>query len=138
MGDVEVVRLLVTHLRTVKNEEVIISNSTILGSEIINYSSLARERGLILHTMVGIGYDIPGGRSMAMLLEAAAPTHSNSRMSSNCVWSGRSFDTRACEDLGPSVSGFIRSGGWLNPQAPFLSPPDTSPVPTVLCLKQSS
>jgi Mechanosensitive ion channel, beta-domain len=71
MGDVEVVRLLVTHLRTVKNEEVIISNSTILRSEIINYSSLARERGLILHTMVGIGYDIPGGRSMAMLLEAA-------------------------------------------------------------------
>jgi hypothetical protein len=45
-----VVRLLVTHLRTVKNEEVIISNSTILRSEIINYSSLARERGLILHT----------------------------------------------------------------------------------------
>jgi small-conductance mechanosensitive channel len=68
MGDVEVVRLLVTHLRTVKNEGVIISNSTILGSEIINYSSLARERGLILHTMVGIGYDIPGGRWMAMLL----------------------------------------------------------------------
>jgi small-conductance mechanosensitive channel len=50
IGNVEQIRLLVTHLRTKKNEEVIIPNSSILGSEVINYSSMANARGLILHT----------------------------------------------------------------------------------------
>jgi small-conductance mechanosensitive channel len=74
MGDVELVRLLVTHLRTVKNEEIIVPNSNILASEIINFSSLARERGLILHTTVDIRYDVPWRQVDAMLLEAAART----------------------------------------------------------------
>jgi small-conductance mechanosensitive channel len=74
MGNVEQIRLLVTHLRTKKNEEVIIPNSSILGSEVINYSSIASARGLILHTTVGIGYDVPWRQVEAMLLEAAART----------------------------------------------------------------
>lgn len=74
MGDVEMVRLLVSHLRTIKNEEIIVPNSTILASEIINYSSLARERGLILHTTVDIRYDVPWRQVDAILLEAAART----------------------------------------------------------------
>jgi hypothetical protein len=51
-----------------------VPNSSILASEIVNYSSLARERGLILHTTVGIRYDIPWRQADAMLLEAAART----------------------------------------------------------------
>jgi small-conductance mechanosensitive channel len=74
MGNVEQIRLLVTHLRTIKNEEVIVPNSTILAGEVINYSSLANARGLILHTTVGIGYDVPWRQVEAMLLEAAART----------------------------------------------------------------
>jgi small-conductance mechanosensitive channel len=74
VGDVERMRVLVTHLRTIKNEEVIVPNSTILGSEVINYSSLARQRGLILHTTVGIGYETPWRQVEAMLLEAASRT----------------------------------------------------------------
>jgi small-conductance mechanosensitive channel len=74
VGDVEQVRLLVTHLRTPKNEEVVVPNSTILGSEVVNYSSLARERGLILHTTVGIGYETPWRQVEALLLEAARRT----------------------------------------------------------------
>ena len=74
MGNVEEIRLLVTHLRTKKNEEVIIPNSTILGGEVINYSSIAKARGLILHTTVGIRYDVPWRQVEAMLLEAAART----------------------------------------------------------------
>jgi small-conductance mechanosensitive channel len=74
MGDVEQIRLMVTHLRTIKNEEVIVPNSTILGSEVINYSSMARERGLILHTTLGIRYETPWRQVEAMLLEAAART----------------------------------------------------------------
>jgi small-conductance mechanosensitive channel len=74
MGDVTEMRLQVTHLRTIKNEEVIIPNSTILNNEVVNYSSLARTRGLILHTTVGIGYETPWRQVEAMLLLAAERT----------------------------------------------------------------
>jgi small-conductance mechanosensitive channel len=78
-GDVEDVRLFVTRLRTVKNEEVVVPNSTILDSEIINYSALARERGLILYTTVGIRYETPWRQVEAILLEAAGRTDGLSR-----------------------------------------------------------
>jgi small-conductance mechanosensitive channel len=74
IGDVTEMRLQVTHLRSVKNEEITIPNSTILNSVVINFSKLARERGLILHTIVGIGYETPWRQVEAMLLEAAART----------------------------------------------------------------
>ena len=74
VGDVAEMRLLVTHLRSLKNEEVVIPNSTILNNEVVNYSSLAREDGLILHTTVGIGYEIPWRQVEAMLLLAAERT----------------------------------------------------------------
>jgi small-conductance mechanosensitive channel len=74
VGDVEQVRLLVTHLRTPKNEEVVVPNSTILSTDVLNYSSMARDRGLILHTTVGIGYETPWRQVEAMLLEASART----------------------------------------------------------------
>ncbi|HEY5603210.1 MAG TPA: mechanosensitive ion channel family protein [Gammaproteobacteria bacterium] len=74
MGEVKEIRLLVTHLRTFKNEEVIIPNSKILNTEIINYSSMARAGGLILHTTVGIGYEVPWRQVEAMLLLAAERT----------------------------------------------------------------
>jgi small-conductance mechanosensitive channel len=74
IGEVVVMRLLVTHLRTLKNEEVVVPNSVILGAEVVNYSSMARDRGLILHTTVGIGYETPWRQVEAMLLEAASRT----------------------------------------------------------------
>jgi small-conductance mechanosensitive channel len=74
VGDVTNVRLQVTHLRTVKNEEVVVPNSTVLTSEIVNYTTLAKSAGLILHTTVGIGYETPWRQVEAMLLEAAART----------------------------------------------------------------
>lgn len=73
-GEVIEMRPQVTHLRSPKNEEVIVPNSVILGSTVINYSSLARERGLILHTNVGIGYEVPWRQVEAMLLMAAERT----------------------------------------------------------------
>ena len=74
VGRVTSMRLVVTHLRTLKNEEVVVPNSKILEDEIINYSTLAREHGLILHTTVGIGYETPWRQVEAMLLEAARRT----------------------------------------------------------------
>lgn len=74
VGDVTQMRLQVTHLRTAKNEEVVIPNSLILNSEVVNYSSLARTQGLILHTSIGIGYETPWRQVEAMLLAAARRT----------------------------------------------------------------
>ncbi len=74
LGEVVRMRLLVTHLRTPKNEEVVVPNSSILGAEIVNYSSISKDRGLIIHTTVGIGYETPWRQVEAMLLEAAART----------------------------------------------------------------
>jgi small-conductance mechanosensitive channel len=73
-GDVTEIRLQVTHLRSVKNEEIVVPNSTLLGSSVVNYSALARSRGLILHTTVGIGYETPWRQVEGMLLMAAART----------------------------------------------------------------
>jgi small-conductance mechanosensitive channel len=73
-GDVIEMRLQVTHLRSYKNEEIVIPNSQILTSEVLNYSSLARVDGLILHTEVGIGYETPWRQVEAMLLAAARRT----------------------------------------------------------------
>lgn len=74
VGQVAESRLLVTHLRTIKNEEVIVPNSLILNSNVINYSSLAAKDGLILHTSLGIGYEVPWRQVEAMLLMAAQRT----------------------------------------------------------------
>jgi small-conductance mechanosensitive channel len=78
-GEVLQTRLQVTHLRTPKNEEVIIPNSTILTSPVTNYSKLAKERGLILHTSVGIGYETPWREVEGMLMMAAQRTQSVAR-----------------------------------------------------------
>jgi small-conductance mechanosensitive channel len=74
VGDVVQTRLQVTHLRSLKNEEVIVPNSLIVNSQVVNYSSLARKQGLILHTTVGIGYETPWRKVEAMLLLAAKRT----------------------------------------------------------------
>jgi small-conductance mechanosensitive channel len=74
VGEVIEMRLQVTHLKSIKNEEIIIPNSKILADEVVNYSSLAQQRGLILHTEVGIGYETPWRQVEAMLLSAAERT----------------------------------------------------------------
>jgi small-conductance mechanosensitive channel len=74
VGDVIDTRLQVTHLRSLKNEEIIIPNAQIMNGEVLNYSSLAHDKGLILHTEVGIGYETPWHQVEAMLLTAAERT----------------------------------------------------------------
>jgi len=74
VGDILERRILVTRLQTLKNEEVIIPNSEILNTHVVNYSSMAKEQGLILHITAGIGYETPWRQVEAMLLEAASRT----------------------------------------------------------------
>ena len=73
-GAVTAMRLQVTHVRTPKNEEVVIPNSQIINGHVVNYSTLAKKSGLLLHTTVGIGYETPWRQVEAMLREAAGRT----------------------------------------------------------------
>jgi len=74
VGVVDDIKLMVTRIRTAKNESVIVPNSNILNTNVVNYSQLAKEHGLVLHTTVGIGYDTPWRQVEAMLLIAADRT----------------------------------------------------------------
>ncbi len=65
---------LVTRIRTPKNEVVTVPNSFIMSSHTVNYSTSAREYGLIIHTEVSIGYDVPWRRVNPLLIEAALNT----------------------------------------------------------------
>jgi small-conductance mechanosensitive channel len=73
-GEVSAIRLQVTHVRTIRNEEITVPNSVILNTHVVNYSALARAQGLILTTTVGIGYETPWRQVEAMLVEAARRT----------------------------------------------------------------
>ncbi len=68
------IKLMITRVNTVKNESIVIPNSNILNTNVVNYSVLAREQGLVVHTTVGIGYDVPWRQVEAMLLMAAERT----------------------------------------------------------------
>ncbi len=64
----------VTRLRTPKNEVVTIPNSAIMSSHTVNYSASARQFGLIIHTTVTIGYDVPWRLVNKLLINAALNT----------------------------------------------------------------
>ncbi|AQS93759.1 hypothetical protein BXQ17_06670 [Polaribacter sp. BM10] len=75
VGDVTERSLLVTRVRTIKNLDVTVPNSTILGNHIINFSkNAAEEVGVILHTSVTIGYDVPSGEVIKALVKGAKNT----------------------------------------------------------------
>jgi small-conductance mechanosensitive channel len=74
VGDVTKRTLLITRVRTVKNVDVTIPNAMVLSSHIVNYSSSATHKGLILHTSVTLGYDAPWRKVHEALLAAAAAT----------------------------------------------------------------
>ena len=76
VGDVVEKTLLVTRVMTIKKVVVTIPNALVMGSQIINYStSVAEGDGVILHTSVTIGYDVPWQKVEALLIEAALETN---------------------------------------------------------------
>jgi small-conductance mechanosensitive channel len=74
VGDIIQKTLLVTRVRTIKNVDIAIPNGMVLNSHIINFSSAAKQEGLILHTSVTIGYDAPWRQIHALLISAAEAT----------------------------------------------------------------
>lgn len=75
VGDVIEKSMLVTKIRTVKNEEITIPNSKIMSSEVINYNAESGTVGLILYTSVTIGYDAPWRQIHQLLIDAALSTN---------------------------------------------------------------
>ena len=73
VGDVLEKTILVTHIKTPKNEIVTIPNANILMGKITNYSK-TKEQGVILHTTITLGYDLPWQTAHKLLLAAANKT----------------------------------------------------------------
>ncbi len=75
VGDIIEKSLLVTRVRTIKNEIISIPNSTVMSSHTTNFSNEAEMgNGLIMHTTVTIGYDVPWKEMHQALLNAADRT----------------------------------------------------------------
>jgi small-conductance mechanosensitive channel len=73
-GDVVEKTLLVTRIRTIKNELITIPNSSVLSGNTTNYSVEAIDKGLIVYTTITIGYDVPWPKMHKVLIEAASRT----------------------------------------------------------------
>ncbi len=73
-GDVIEKTLLVTRIKTIKNEIVTIPNSSVLTGNTINYTIEAENQGLIVHTTVTIGYDVAWKDVHQALIDAALKT----------------------------------------------------------------
>jgi len=73
-GDVIERSMFVTRIRTIKNEEIFIPNSTVMSSPIVNYTEGKLTGGLILYTAITIGYDAPWRQVHQLMVEAAART----------------------------------------------------------------
>ncbi len=67
-------KTMVTRVRTFKNETITMANSAVMSSHITNYSIQAQRSGLVLHTTITIGYDVPWQKVHELLIEAARAT----------------------------------------------------------------
>jgi small-conductance mechanosensitive channel/flagellar motor protein MotB len=74
VGDVVEKSMLVIKIKTIKNEEITVPNSTVLSSNTVNYSVNAATAGLIMNTTVTIGYDVPWRKMHETLINAALKT----------------------------------------------------------------
>jgi small-conductance mechanosensitive channel len=74
-GDIVEKSLLVTRIKTVKNEIITIPNSGVLSSHTMNFSTVQANSGVILHTTITIGYDVPWRKVHEALVQAAKSTN---------------------------------------------------------------
>ena len=74
VGDIIEKTPLVTRVKTPKNEIVTVPNSFVMSSLTTNYSSSAQEYGLIIHSDVTFGYEVPWQQVHQLLIQAALAT----------------------------------------------------------------
>ncbi len=73
-GEVIEKSMLVTRIRTRKNDIVTIPNSNMMSSQTSNYTFSAQRYGIIVHTKITIGYDEPWKKIETLLVQAAENT----------------------------------------------------------------
>ncbi len=73
-GVVTEVSAMATKLVNLRNEEITIPNSVLVGSAIRNFSKQAGTEGTLLSTVVTVGYDVPWRQVHQLLEEAARAT----------------------------------------------------------------
>lgn len=66
--------MLVTRIRTRKNDVITIPNSNLMTSQTTNYTFSAQNYGIVVHTKVTIGYDVRWQEIRQLLLDAARAT----------------------------------------------------------------
>ncbi len=66
--------VLVTRIRTRKNDVITIPNSNLMSSQTSNFTFSAKNYGIIVHTKVTIGYDMPWQHIRQLLMDAAHAT----------------------------------------------------------------
>lgn len=73
VGVVQERALLVTRIRTPRNELVSVPNATVIGSSVVNFSQAEREisQPVALGTSLTLGYDVPWRQVHALLIAAA-------------------------------------------------------------------
>ena len=74
MGDIIEKTPLVTRVKTPKNEIVTVPNSFVMSSLTTNYSSSAQEYGLIIHSDITFGYEVPWQQVHQLMIQAALAT----------------------------------------------------------------
>lgn len=75
-GDVMEKTMLVTRIKTIKNEDITVPNSMVLSSSTINYSNHTRKEseGLIVHYTLTVGYDVAWKEVYDLLIQSALKT----------------------------------------------------------------
>ena len=76
-GDVVEKTPFVVRVLTPKNEVITVPNASVLSSNVINYSSKTKDDqdlGVIVHTTIDMGYDVPRTQIQQLLIEAALKT----------------------------------------------------------------
>jgi len=76
-GDVVEKTPFVIRVQTPKNEIITVPNSTVLSSNVINYSSKtkdANDPGVVIYATITMGYDVPWMQIQRLLIEAALKT----------------------------------------------------------------
>jgi small-conductance mechanosensitive channel len=84
--------LLVTRLRTAKNEEVSIPNGNVLSGSVLNYSARATSEGVVLTISAGIGYDVDWRTVHRLMIEGALATEHVLRDPPPAVWQSELAD----------------------------------------------
>nr|WP_321452928.1 mechanosensitive ion channel family protein [uncultured Carboxylicivirga sp.] len=74
IGNVVEKTAFVTRIQSPKNEFITIPNSNILSSNVTNYSNSKLQGGVVVHTTVTIGYDVPWRQVHQILINAAKKT----------------------------------------------------------------